>query len=58
MKIKQRIAGGWTSRENKQPELCDVCGNRLWIDPGGGIYCDHIHETVDTLNSFFGFATK
>ena len=52
MEIYLRIPKGWSKPVlNQGKETCDVCGARLWIGPGGVIYCDQHHdaETVAKL---------
>jgi|HubBroStandDraft_3_1064219.scaffolds.fasta_scaffold194050_1 hypothetical protein len=45
MRIYLRLAKGWSKRvKNKDKEKCDIDGARLWIDPGGQIYCDREHD--------------
>jgi hypothetical protein len=40
-----RIPKGWSkSVENKDNERCDADGAKLWIGPGGQIYCDLEHD--------------
>ena len=49
IKISQRVNKsitnkvGWRRRKNKSKEVCDICGARLWISPGGDKYCNNIH---------------
>jgi len=41
MKVYRRTAIGWSKVvNNKSKTHCDKCGLRLWINPGGGIYCN------------------
>jgi hypothetical protein len=45
-KIYLRLANGWSEPvENVGEERCDIDGARLWISPGGQIYCDLIHDS-------------
>lgn len=39
--------GFWKKVENRSKTHCDYCGQQLWVNPGGGIYCnnwDHDHD--------------
>jgi len=48
-KITLRTAKGWSKPvENKQRTICDLDGARLFQAPHGGIYCDKIHEGIET----------
>jgi hypothetical protein len=41
MLISVRDPGGrWKDLRNQDWERCDLCGDRLWVAPHGGIYCD------------------
>ena len=41
MEIKRRTATGWTDfQPNKSKTHCDVCGDKLWINPGNEKYCN------------------
>jgi hypothetical protein len=41
MKIYRRVNGGWSEQvENKSRKQCDVCLEPLWVNPGGGKYCN------------------
>ena len=41
-----RLTNGWSEPvENVGEECCDIDGARLWIGPGGQIYCDLIHDS-------------
>ena len=42
MKISKRKKNGWVKElvENQDKERCDKCGQRLWVNPCGGIYCN------------------
>ena len=41
MKIYRRLKTGWSETvENKSISHCDICGEKLWMNPGGGIYCN------------------
>ena len=43
--IALRLPDGWSKPvANKDPEHCDLDGARLWISPGGKIYCDLVHS--------------
>ncbi len=43
--ISLRLRDGWSKKvQNKDPKKCDIDGARLWIGPGGQIYCDLIHD--------------
>lgn len=33
---------------NKSRFHCDLCHERLWMNPGGGIYCNDVHPNVAT----------
>lgn len=46
--ISLRLPNGWSKPvANKDPEHCDLDGARLWIGPGGQIYCDSVHLLHD-----------
>lgn len=36
--------GGSKPVQNVDSEKCDIDGAKLWISPGGQIYCDLVHE--------------
>jgi len=42
MKIYRRLKEGWSDHglENKSKTHCDICGEKLWANPSGGIYCN------------------
>ena len=41
MLIYRRTSAGWSNREkNKSKSHCDKCGQVLWVNPGGGVYCN------------------
>ena len=42
MKIYRRTKGGWTdhNQPNKSDTHCDKCGDKLWVNPSGGLYCN------------------
>ena len=42
--------GGPNRSRMSSEECCDIDGARLWIGPGGQIYCDLIHDP-DTINA-------
>lgn len=45
MKIALRTANGWSKYlQNRDKERCDSDGARLWINPGGQLYCDLVHD--------------
>lgn len=42
--IYRRLPDGWSEKiANEDPERCDLDGEKLWIDPGGQVYCDAVH---------------
>jgi hypothetical protein len=44
-KISLRLKNGWSKPvDNFNRQLCDIDGARLWMGPGGQIYCDLIHD--------------
>ena len=46
--ISLRLLEGWSKPvENRDPENCDIDGARLWISPGGQVYCDLVHLIQD-----------
>lgn len=48
MKIFLRIPNGWSKPvKNQDNERCDIDGAKLWISPGGQIYCDLEHNVDD-----------
>ena len=56
MKIAYRVKGNtnigrWADNQyqNKGKIHCDMCGDKLWVNPGGGIYCnaEHTKEQID-----------
>ena len=48
MKIFRRLPDGWSNLvENKDKQKCDVDGATLWINPGGRLYCDLVHDKND-----------
>lgn len=39
--------GWWKDVDNKSKTHCDYCGEKLWINPGGNVYCnnwEHDHD--------------
>ncbi len=45
MQIYLRIPKGWSKPViNRGEQTCDLCGARLWIDPGDRLYCDQEHD--------------
>ena len=45
MKIALRTASGWSKYLlNRDKERCDSDGARLWVNPGGNLYCDLEHD--------------
>lgn len=45
MLVAYRLANGWTDyKKNKSYNTCDIDGAKLWINPGGNLYCDRVHE--------------
>lgn len=49
--IYRRIPDGWSPKvPNTRPEHCDLDGAKLWVDPGGQIYCDSMHDELATRN--------
>ena len=41
MTIYRRTKTGWTDRlENKSQTHCDICKDRLWVNPDGEPYCN------------------
>lgn len=41
MKIYRRLKEGWSKLvNNKSKSHCDLCGEALWVNPGGGAYCN------------------
>lgn len=43
MKIEIRTRPGngfWREVTNKRKTHCDICGEKLWVNPGGGVYCN------------------
>ena len=40
--IKRRTESGWLDEltANKGKNHCDACLKQLWVDPGGGLYCN------------------
>jgi hypothetical protein len=52
MEIYLRIPKGWSKPVlNQGKETCDADGARLWIGPGGLIYCDQEHD-LETIAKF------
>lgn len=50
-KINLRTVEGWSEKvSNKGKFHCDVDGERLFIAPHGGVYCDKVHEHVAAQN--------
>jgi hypothetical protein len=48
MKIFLRIPKGWSKPvENQNRGTCDLDEAKLWIGPGGQIYCDLEHNSED-----------
>ena len=43
--VGNKNIGKWsdTKYDNKGKTHCDMCGKKLWINPGGGIYCNEEH---------------
>jgi hypothetical protein len=53
LNISLRLAEGWSKPvENSDPEHCDLDGARLWIGPGGQIYCDLVHSAQEAGQAF------
>lgn len=51
LRICLRLADGWSDPiENEGQERCDIDGERLWISPGGQIYCDAVHTLRGPTN--------
>ena len=45
MKIYLRIPKGWSHKVlNRGKETCDLCGAKLWVDPGNRPYCEQEHD--------------
>ena len=42
-----RTKKGWKEVNNKEKYVCDMCGDRLWITPGGNLYCDRATHSGD-----------
>ena len=43
--IYRRTETGWTDHNQKNKGIngkhnCDICGEKLWVNPGGGVYCN------------------
>lgn len=52
LKIARRLLNGWSGRvENRDPEKCDLDGAKLWINPGGQLYCDLVHDQKESSSS-------
>lgn len=51
IKIYRRLSPNtWSQRvNNKSHSNCDVCGEKLWINPGGDLYCDGFGEKCQEL---------
>jgi len=46
--IRLRLADGWSQPvENRHGERCDLDGAKLWIGPGGQVYCDLVHGNTE-----------
>lgn len=50
MKINYRVKtnkniGKWSDKkhDNKGKTNCDMCNAKLWVNPGGQVYCDNEH---------------
>ena len=49
LRISLRLRDGWSERVmDNDPMRCDLDGARLWISPGGDIYCDLIHTDLES----------
>jgi hypothetical protein len=49
MKIFLRISKVWSKPvENRNKEMCDIDGAKLWVGPGDQIYCDLGHDSKET----------
>jgi hypothetical protein len=41
LSIRTRRGNGWWKEvENRSKTHCDICGERLWVNPGGAPYCN------------------
>jgi hypothetical protein len=53
LNISLRLPDDWSEPvANRDSEKCDIDGARLWISPGGRVYCDLVHNPSDVNREF------
>ena len=53
LSIRTRRGNGWWKEvENHSKTHCDICGERLWVNPGGNPYCNNWEPDHDQPNRY------
>lgn len=45
----QSIHGARLKKDEKGAYTCPYDGKTLWMNPGGGLYCNEVHADMDTI---------